>query len=136
MSLGAGRRAGLWIRLQRGWTEQGGSVLTSLVSFPRGNWPGTRSLPTCALQAGDGELPWWGLQVRLEQFTHKPEQWLFTSFNRQLFCWLDKWVDLSMDDIRRMEEETQKELDERRQKGAVRGLTAGTSDPRPVPAGH
>lgn len=40
------------------------------------------------------------------------EKRLFTKFHRQLFCWLDKWVDLTMDDIRRMEEETQKELDE------------------------
>lgn len=40
------------------------------------------------------------------------EKRLFTKFHRQVFCWLDKWIDLTMDDIRRMEEETQKELDE------------------------
>lgn len=40
------------------------------------------------------------------------EKRLFTNFHRQLFCWLDRWVDLSMEDIRRMEEETQKELDQ------------------------
>lgn len=39
------------------------------------------------------------------------EKRLFTNFHRQLFCWMDKWVDLTMDDIRRMEEETQRELD-------------------------
>ncbi|MGH0184376.1 UNVERIFIED_CONTAM: hypothetical protein FKN15_014855 [Acipenser sinensis] len=41
----------------------------------------------------------------------KQEKRLFTNFHRQLFCWLDRWVDFSMEDIRRMEEETQKELD-------------------------
>lgn len=40
------------------------------------------------------------------------EKRIFTHFHRQLFCWIDKWIDLSMDDIRRMEEETKKELDE------------------------
>lgn len=40
------------------------------------------------------------------------ERRLFTHFHRQLFCWIDRWYDLSMDDIRRMEEETKKELDE------------------------
>lgn len=40
------------------------------------------------------------------------EKRLFTNFHRQLFCWLDKWVDLTMDDIRRMEEETKRQLDE------------------------
>uniref|UniRef100_A0A8C0GSJ4 Phosphatidylinositol transfer protein N-terminal domain-containing protein n=1 Tax=Chelonoidis abingdonii TaxID=106734 RepID=A0A8C0GSJ4_CHEAB len=76
----------------------------------------------CAYKLVTVNFHWWGLQGCMEQFIHK--QRLFTNFNRQLFCWLDKWVDLSMDDIRRMEE-TQKELDEMRQKGAVWGLTAG-----------
>lgn len=40
------------------------------------------------------------------------EKRLFTNFHRQLFCWIDKWVELTMDDIRRMEEETQKQLDD------------------------
>ncbi|XP_019506019.1 PREDICTED: phosphatidylinositol transfer protein alpha isoform isoform X3 [Hipposideros armiger] len=54
----------------------------------------------------------------------KQEKRLFTNFHRQLFCWLDKWVDLTMDDIRRMEEETKKQLDEMRQKDPVKGMTA------------
>lgn len=40
------------------------------------------------------------------------EKRLFTNFHRQLFCSIDKWDGLTMDDIRRMEEETQKELDD------------------------
>lgn len=40
------------------------------------------------------------------------EKRLFTNFHRQLFCSIDQWIDLSMDDIRRMEEETKKELDQ------------------------
>lgn len=40
------------------------------------------------------------------------EKRLFTNFHRQLFCWIDKWIDLNMEDIRRMEEETRRELDE------------------------
>lgn len=68
---------------------------------------------------------WWGLQGRVEKFIHKQEKRLFTNFHRQLFCWLDSWVDLSMDDIRRMEEETQRELDKMRNEGSVRGMKAG-----------
>ncbi|XP_053871108.1 phosphatidylinositol transfer protein beta isoform-like [Malaclemys terrapin pileata] len=79
----------------------------------------------CAYKLVTVNFRWWGLQGRMEKFIHKQEQRLFTNFNRQVFCWLDKWVDLSMADIRRMEEETQKELDEMRQKGAVRGMAAG-----------
>ncbi|MCI4385006.1 hypothetical protein PGIGA_G00045330 [Pangasianodon gigas] len=68
---------------------------------------------------------WWGLQGRVENFIHKQEKRLFTNFHRQLFCWLDRWVDLTMDDIRRMEEETQRELDQMRNQGSVRGMKAG-----------
>lgn len=40
------------------------------------------------------------------------EKRIFTNFHRQLFCTIDKWVELTMDDIRRMEADTQKELEE------------------------
>lgn len=39
------------------------------------------------------------------------EKRIFTNFHRQLFCTIDKWVELTMDDIRAMEAETQKELE-------------------------
>ena len=35
----------------------------------------------------------------------------FGSFHRQVFCWMDEWYGLTMDDIRRIEDETKKELD-------------------------
>ncbi|XP_077303555.1 phosphatidylinositol transfer protein beta isoform-like [Lithobates pipiens] len=78
----------------------------------------------CAYKLVTVKFRWWGLQGRMEKFIHKQEKRLFTNFHRQLFCSLDRWVDLTMDDIRRMEDETQRELDEMRQKGQVRGMTA------------
>lgn len=45
--------------------------------------------------------------LRLQQ-----EKRIFTNFHRQLFCWIDSWVELTMADIRRMEEETQRQLEE------------------------
>ncbi|TNN82292.1 Phosphatidylinositol transfer protein beta isoform [Liparis tanakae] len=52
------------------------------------------------------------------------EKRIFNNFHRQLFCWIDKWVELTMEDIRRMEAETQRELEELRRRGDVRGTTA------------
>lgn len=40
------------------------------------------------------------------------EKRIFTNFHRQLFCMIDKWVELTMDDIRKMEADTQRELEE------------------------
>ena len=36
---------------------------------------------------------------------------LFRNFHRQVFCWMDEWYGLTMDDIRRIEEKTKEELD-------------------------
>lgn len=57
------------------------------------------------------EFKWWGLQGKMERYIHKVERQIFQKFHRQLFCWLDKWHGLTMEDIRRLEEETARELD-------------------------
>ena len=49
------------------------------------------------------------------------ERRLFTNFHRQLFCTIDKWIDLTMEDIRRLEDKTQEELNKQRKVGSVRG---------------
>ncbi|XP_036419645.1 phosphatidylinositol transfer protein, alpha a [Colossoma macropomum] len=78
----------------------------------------------CAYKLVTVKFKWFGLQNKVEGFIHKQEKRLFTNFHRQLFCWLDKWIDLTMDDIRRMEEDTQKELDKMREKDPVKGMSA------------
>ncbi|KAK9887308.1 hypothetical protein WA026_021618 [Henosepilachna vigintioctopunctata] len=70
------------------------------------------------------EFKWFGFQNRVENFIHKAERRLFTNFHRQVFCWMDRWHGLTMDDIRRLEDKTKEELETLRQKGEVRGLKA------------
>ena len=36
---------------------------------------------------------------------------LFRNFHRQVFCWLDEWYGMTMEDIRRLEAEAKEELD-------------------------
>ncbi|KTG36957.1 hypothetical protein cypCar_00016433 [Cyprinus carpio] len=78
----------------------------------------------CAYKLVTVKFKWWGLQNKVENFIQKQEKRLFTNFHRQLFCWIDKWIELNMDDIRRMEEETRRELDEMRVKDPVKGMVA------------
>ncbi|KAK9968799.1 hypothetical protein ABG768_003103 [Culter alburnus] len=66
----------------------------------------------CAYKLVTVKFKWWGLQTKIENFIHKQEKRIFTNFHRQLFCWIDNWVELTMEDIRRMEAETQRELEE------------------------
>lgn len=42
----------------------------------------------------------------------------------QLFCWMDQWHGLTMEDIRALEDKTREELDRQRQIGEVRGMRA------------
>lgn len=89
------------------------------------NWKTELDCPRmCAYKLVTVKFKWFGLQTRVENFIHDQEKRIFTNFHRQLFCWIDKWVELTMDDIRKMEAETQKELDEMRKKGSVRGTKA------------
>ncbi|XP_968982.1 phosphatidylinositol transfer protein alpha isoform isoform X2 [Tribolium castaneum] len=72
------------------------------------------------------EFKWFGLQNRVESFIQKSERRLFTNFHRQVFCWMDLWHGLTMEDIRAIEDRTQQELEALRQKGEVRGMKAET----------
>lgn len=42
----------------------------------------------------------------------------------QLFCWIDRWYGLTMEDIRALEDKTKEDLDRQRQVGEVRGMKA------------
>ncbi|KAG5681236.1 hypothetical protein PVAND_010688 [Polypedilum vanderplanki] len=68
------------------------------------------------------EFKWFGLQTRIENFIQKSERRLFTTFHRQVFCWIDKWHGLTMEDIRALEDKTKDELDKQRQQGEVCGM--------------
>ncbi|XP_075771807.1 phosphatidylinositol transfer protein beta isoform-like isoform X2 [Pelodiscus sinensis] len=72
----------------------------------------------CAYKLVTIKFKWWGLQNKVENFIQKQEKRIFTNFHRQLFCWIDKWIDLTMEDIRRMEDETQRELEATHSLGA------------------
>lgn len=83
------------------------------------------------------KFKWFGLQGTVEKFIASSIQNLFTTFHRyiyiyiigmnmlidmhfyrQLFCWTDKWYGLTIEDIRKIEEQTKKDLDEKRNAGA------------------
>jgi len=57
------------------------------------------------------EFRYWGLQSRIENFIHKAGlRDTFLLGHRQAFCWIDEWFGLSMEDVRRIEDETRAEL--------------------------
>lgn len=41
------------------------------------------------------------LHFQVEKYGMEAERRLFTNFHRQLFCTIDKWIELNMEDIRK-----------------------------------
>ena len=48
---------------------------------------------------------------------------LLLNFHRQVFCWLDKWVEMTIEDIRKLEDATKDELVEMRKNDPVKGMS-------------
>uniref|UniRef100_A0A1I8ALC9 Phosphatidylinositol transfer protein beta n=1 Tax=Steinernema glaseri TaxID=37863 RepID=A0A1I8ALC9_9BILA len=87
------------------------------------NWKETCQPVMCAYKLVTVHFKWFGLQKMVEGFTHTQYPRLFSKFHREVFCWIDHWHGLTMDDIRAIEEKAQKELDDARKNGTVRGMT-------------
>jgi hypothetical protein len=56
------------------------------------------------------EMKIWGLQNKIEQKILEFERNLFLRLHRRMFCTIDQWINLSMEQIRAIEDETAKEL--------------------------
>lgn len=57
------------------------------------------------------EFRYWGLQSRVESFIHKMAlRDVFVLGHRQAFCWIDEWFGLSMEEVRDIEKQSEKEL--------------------------
>eukprot|EP00123_Amoebidium_parasiticum_P019455 comp25787_c0_seq1/m.47036 comp25787_c0_seq1/g.47036 ORF comp25787_c0_seq1/g.47036 comp25787_c0_seq1/m.47036 type:complete len:269 (-) comp25787_c0_seq1:44-850(-) len=74
------------------------------------------------------EFKWFGLQSTIEKVIQGIENRLFLNFHRQVFCWMDKWYGMTMEDIRRLEDEAAKEMEEARKKGPLRGMVGDDDD--------
>ncbi|XP_046463780.1 phosphatidylinositol transfer protein beta isoform-like isoform X2 [Daphnia pulex] len=66
----------------------------------------------------------WLKSGRVENHIMNTEQRIFNLFHRQIFCLLDEWCNMSMEDIRKFEDKVKEELDKQLKYGEPRGMTA------------
>ncbi|GAB6026492.1 hypothetical protein CHUAL_012917 [Chamberlinius hualienensis] len=85
------------------------------------DWIKSANPVMCAYKLVSAEFKWFGVQDRVEKFIQKGERRLFTNFHRQIFCWMDQWYGLTVDDVRKFEQATKLELDKLRAVGELRG---------------
>ncbi|XP_059098478.1 phosphatidylinositol transfer protein alpha isoform-like [Tigriopus californicus] len=86
-----------------------------------GDWRKTVQPVMTAYKLVTIEFKWLGLQNKVEKYGMEAERRLFTNFHRQLFCSIDDWIELTMEDIRKLEDQTQADLKQQRLTGEVRG---------------
>ncbi|XP_041038138.1 membrane-associated phosphatidylinositol transfer protein 1-like [Carcharodon carcharias] len=89
----------------------------------------------CAYKLCKVEFRYWGMQSKIEQFIHDVGlRRVMLRAHRQAWCWQDEWCDLTMEDIRRLEEETARMLAQRMGKHSEepgRGIEAWGGSPSP-----
>ncbi|KAG0567036.1 hypothetical protein KC19_7G105400 [Ceratodon purpureus] len=78
-------------------------------------WQKTCEPVMCAYKCVTVDVPYWGFGSRLEKFISKNAQRkILLEGHRKCFCWLDEWHGLTMEDVRRMEDETAEALSKAR----------------------
>ena len=76
----------------------------------------------CCYKLLRAKFKWFGIQTRVENLIMHQEERIFRYFHRQLFCWMDEWYGLSMQDIRIIETAAVDELNKERLEGDKKGL--------------
>jgi len=76
------------------------------------DWAKTSNPIMCSYKECSVQLRIWGVQTAGESYIHKMAlRDVFLSGHRQAFCWIDEWFGKTIEDMRKMEEETKAELD-------------------------
>lgn len=76
----------------------------------------------CCYKLVREKFKWFGLQTRVESLIMTQEERLFRNMHRQLFCWMDEWYGMTMENIRELEAKTAKELVDELATGPTKGM--------------
>jgi hypothetical protein len=91
-------------------------------------WKDKKPLMTC-YKLVSVEFKLFGFQGRVEKFLQTFERDLFLKFHRQVYCWMDEWHGMSLEDVRNYETKTKADLDNKLKAGdAEEGEPSGASE--------
>jgi len=77
------------------------------------DWTKTHTPIMCSYKECSVQLRVWGIQTAGEAYIHKVAlRDVFLQGHRQIFCWIDEWHGKTMEDMRKLEEQTKLELDQ------------------------
>merc|ERR1712232_157983 len=76
-------------------------------------WIQKEPVVMCAYKLITVDFKYFGIQNKMENFILSFQDNIIAKFHRQLFCWIDEWFGMSMDDIRAYEDKLAQEMKER-----------------------
>ncbi|XP_059835122.1 cytoplasmic phosphatidylinositol transfer protein 1-like [Hemitrygon akajei] len=76
-------------------------------------WRDEPSTIMCSYKLVTVKFEVWGLQTRVEQFVQKVIRDILLIGHRQAFAWVDEWCDMTMDEVREYEKQTQEATNEK-----------------------
>jgi len=92
-------------------------------------WESNHSPIMCAYKLVTVHFRIPGIQDRCERYVHKVGMRdLLVPFCRDVICWMDEWLDLTMEDILAMEEESKRKLDKVVSRGEDRQMLKEDND--------
>ena len=99
------------------------SAKTGRGPLPTGEWQSSQDPVMTCYKLYHIEFKWHGLQPTVENMIVRSIRRLLYNFGRQVFCWTDHWHSMSVEEIRKHEEKTKRELNQLRTTGEVRGMS-------------
>ncbi|RMZ98896.1 Phosphatidylinositol transfer alpha isoform [Brachionus plicatilis] len=75
-----------------------------------GEWYKNHQPLICCYKLVTAEIKLFGLQTKCENYLKTMYKQLFAIFHRQVFCWIDKWHGITIEQVRKIEYELAKEL--------------------------
>lgn len=97
------------------------SVKTGRGPLVTKDWANTQAPVMCCYKLYRILFKWRMLQDKVESKIVSTVRRVLFNFHRQVFCWIDKWHGMTIEDIRELEKATKEDLEKLRQQGEVRG---------------
>ncbi|VDO45334.1 unnamed protein product [Onchocerca flexuosa] len=92
------------------------------------DWIQTTKPVMCCYKVVQVQFKMFGFQTMVEHMLQRQYPRIFAKFNRELYCWIDRWYDMTIDDIREMEREMVEELKKKIAEPEKRGIVCDVDE--------
>uniref|UniRef100_A0A1I8EDP8 Phosphatidylinositol transfer protein N-terminal domain-containing protein n=1 Tax=Wuchereria bancrofti TaxID=6293 RepID=A0A1I8EDP8_WUCBA len=92
------------------------------------DWIETTKPVMCCYKVVQVHFKMFGFQTMVEHVLQRQYPRIFAKFNRELYCWTDRWYDMTIEDIKKMEREATEELKKQIAEPEKRGTVCDVDD--------